>query len=245
MVWALIFILTLEADFSNLRVTLFWGCISGIFSALANILLIEAMTYQEAGICSTLYRLNLAVVAVGAFLLFGEPVNFLKLTGIAFAFMAVFFFYRESRKPKAGIHRMAYLGIYLALSAALLRAAMGLSYKYAFILHADRNGVITLNSIFWILGGIIYVYCREQSLNLFERHNVFYGILSGILVSGIIFFMALALQYGNASIVLPIAQMSFLGTCILAAILLRESVTVGKVWGISAGIVSILTLLFA
>lgn len=244
-VWALVFTLCLDCRFNNCTATLLWGSISGIFSAAANILLIEAMTYQESGICSTLYRLNMALVAVGAFFMLGEPVNALKIAGILLALAAVFFFYRESRSGKNRVHEAAHIGIYLALGAALLRAAMGLSYKYAFILNADRNGIITVNSMFWIIFGLGYMLYRERSMKLMESKSIRYGILSGLLVSGIIYFMALALQYGDASVVLPVAQMSFLGTCLLGTLLLRESVTLGKVLGIASGIFSILLMLLA
>ena len=45
----------------NLSMTLTWGLICGIFSAVGNILLIESMTNLSAGVCSTIYRLNLAL----------------------------------------------------------------------------------------------------------------------------------------------------------------------------------------
>lgn len=47
---------------------LFWGCLSGIFSAGGNILLIASMRVLPVGSCSTIYRLNLVPVILGAFL---------------------------------------------------------------------------------------------------------------------------------------------------------------------------------
>lgn len=240
-VWAMIFMGFLRFSFVNWTVTLAWGIVSGVFSAAANILLIESMTHQEAGICSTLYRLNLAIVAIGAFLLLGESVNGFKIAGIVLALVAVCFFYSASRfgKNQNGCH----IGIYLALAAALLRAAMGLSYKYAFMLNADRCGLITINAIIWISFGFIYMLCRERHESFIKAKSIGYGLLSGLLISGIIYFMALALETGQASIVLPIAQMSFLGTGVLGVFLLRESVTPKKVMGIIAGIISIMALI--
>lgn len=54
------------------QTTLFWGCASGFLSVSANILLIEAMGIQSAGICSTVYRLNLGPAVLGAWLLLEE-----------------------------------------------------------------------------------------------------------------------------------------------------------------------------
>ena len=66
--------------------------------------------------------------------------------------------------------------------------------------------------------------------------------VSGLLVAGIVFFMAQSLALAKASIVLPIAQMSFLGTLTLSAIFLKERLTFPKILGILCGIAAILLL---
>jgi len=70
---------------------------------------------------------------------------------------------------------------FFMLGAALFRAGLGLSYKYAFILNAARNGINTVNSIFWIIFGLAYMLYRERSLTFMEVKSIRYGILSGLL----------------------------------------------------------------
>ncbi len=220
---------------SSVAPTLLWGAVSGFFSVAANLLLIEAMGREGAGLCSTVYRLNLVLVVAGACLFLGETLSVLQWIGIAFAVLAILAFF-----PGGRLHMAT--GFLMAAAAAVLRAGMGLTYKYAFLNGADRNGVIVVNALFWIGGGIVYALLREKPLRLPRGKMLFYGALSGVLVTGIVVFMALSLQYGEASVVLPIAQMSFLVTLGLSVLLLKEKLNRRKIAAVCCGVIAVLLL---
>ncbi|MDD5663174.1 MAG: GRP family sugar transporter [Victivallaceae bacterium] len=243
-VWTVLFLTFLKLNFETWKITLFWGIVSGLFSVVANILLIEGMSHNDAGICATIYRLNLILVALGAFMLLGETVTFIKILGILFAFSAIFMFFLDA--PRDGHNSKAKLGLILVGIAALLRAGMGLSYKYAFTEGADRNSVLVLNGILWIVGGAVYLIYREKHLGeKFGQKSWRYGMISGLLVCGIIYFMALALQHGDAAVVLPLAQMSFIATFGLGILFLKEKLSRKKAIGIIAGVLCILCMSIA
>lgn len=220
--------------------TVLWGMVSGLFSLAANLLLIEAMRRQSAGVCSTIFRLNLVAVVIGACWLLDETLTVFQGCGVVFAVAAVYCFLSWG---KGGAGRAVWLGFWLVLVASLLRAGMGLSYKYGFLRGADPNGVVLLNSLFWIAGGIIYSLGRDGASGWKPDWRLLgFGVLSGILVTGIVFFMAAALRCGKASVVLPIAQMSFLGTLGLSAAILKEKLDWRKCAGIGCGMLAILFL---
>ena len=227
------------------QTTISWGLISGFFSVVGNLLLIEAMGKQSAGICSTVYRLNLALVVPGAWILFRENNTLLQIFGIIAAFAAVLFFLPGSKNNNGSDPREARLGLILVIIAAVLRAGMGLSYKYGFNLGASANGVNLVNAICWIIGGGIYFLLRERTnpvLARWDRKVTGYGILSGLFVFGIVFFMAHSVRLGNASIVLPIMQMSFVVTFVLSAVFLKEKLTVYKFAALLCGAAALLLL---
>ena len=229
----------------NWQTTITWGLISGFFSVVGNLLLIEAMGKQSAGLCSTIYRLNLALVVPGAWILFKENNTLLQIFGIIAAFAAVLFFLPGSKSNTGNDPHEAKLGLILVIIAAILRAGMGLSYKYGFNLGASANGVNLVNGICWILGGGIYFILRERQnnqLDKWSRKVAGYGILSGLFVFGIVFFMAHSVRLGNASIVLPIMQMSFVVTFILSAVFLKEKLTVYKFFALFCGAAALLLL---
>src|SRR5688572_15166204 len=93
--WTLFF-LALGASTTGLKFSetvLQWGLISGAFSVLANILLVESMTSLEAGICSTVYRLNLVPAAILAILLLDESWKTSTGVGVLLAVAAVLMFF--------------------------------------------------------------------------------------------------------------------------------------------------------
>lgn len=69
--------------------TVLWGMVSGLFSLAANLLLIEAMQRQSAGVCSTIFRLNLVAVVIGACWLLDETLTVFQGCGVVFAVAAV------------------------------------------------------------------------------------------------------------------------------------------------------------
>ena len=244
LVWTLLFVFFLKCDLTLWKGTLFWGIVSGLFSVSANLFLLEGMSHNDVGICSTIYRLNLVFVAFGAFILLGEAVTVMKLLGILFALVAIYIFFLDTLH--GGKTTKAKLGFYLVGIAALLRAGMGLSYKYAFMQGVDRNSLLVLNGALWILGGAAYVLFREKHfVGKFDKKSWGYGAISGLLVGGIVLFMALALQYGDASVVLPLAQMSFIATAGLGILFLKEKISLKKILGIIAGILCILCMSIA
>ena len=225
------------------QTTIIWGIISGLFSVIGNLLLIEAMGKQSAGLCSTIYRLNLALVVPGAAIIFKEHNTLLQYIGIAAALAAVLFFLPGSvSKEKRSDGK---LGLILVIIAAILRAGMGLAYKYGFNLGASANGVNLINGFCWIAGGAVYYFLRERSNSENESWSIklaSYGVLSGLFVFGIVFFMAHSVNLGNASIVLPIMQMSFIVTFVLSAVFLKEKITVYKFMALASGAAALLLL---
>ncbi len=228
---------------SSWQITITWGIISGLFSVIGNLLLIEAMGKQSAGLCSTIYRLNLALVVPGAAIIFKEHNTLMQYIGIAAALAAVLFFLPGSvTKEKRSDGK---LGLILVIIAAILRAGMGLAYKYGFNLGASANGVNLINGFCWIIGGGIYFILRElknDQLDKWSRKVAGYGILSGLFVFGIVFFMAHSVRLGNASIVLPIMQMSFIVTFVLSAVFLKEKITIYKLFALTSGAAALLLL---
>ena len=233
-------ILWLPMKWDNLYATILWGVVSGLFSVAANILLIESMARQSVGLCSTMYRLNMVFVVVMAYFMLNENISAMQLVGIVFALAAVIVFLPfDSIKGASGV------GFILALTASILRAFMGISYKYAFINGVDKNALVLVNSFLWIVPGFLYAVIREHQWNWMKDTSVLkFGAFSGLLVAGITFGMAGSLNAGEASRVLPIAQMSFLATFGLSVVFLKEKCNLRKLIALLFGVIAILLLAF-
>ncbi len=240
---------------AKIEPTLRWGVLSGVFSILANLLFLEGFKRQEAGICATIYRLNLAPAAVLAVLCLGESLTWGKAVGLLAAAGAVVLF--APRRNLAANSPFLWqrflagqwwrqpenLGWGLVALASLLRAGMGLTYKAGLERGADVCWLLALNGAAWMLGGLLYGLIRERGeLRLTLGNEVKYGLISGVLVCGITLFLALALRLGEASRVLPITQLSFVLTAVAAAIWLKEGLGWRKLAGVGLALLGVLCL---
>lgn len=220
--------------------TMLWGIISGIFSIAANILFVKALAKEDVGICSTIYRLNLVPAALLAFILFREPVTMPRLTAIASGVAAVLLFSWPSRKTIS--KPLLSATILLIVLASFLRAGMGLSYKAGLLNGAHEYGLLAINGLVWIAGGIICHFLVDREMWRIPPSTMTYGGISGILVCGIALFMMLALKHGDASLVLPVTQMSFVLTALAGIVLMKEPLTGRKCAGVSLGVFCILLM---
>ena len=222
--------------------TLFWGCVSGVMSAGGNLLLIEGMSRQSAGLCSLIYRLNLVPTVIGAGIFLGEIPSTTQYIGIVLALFAIILFQWGNSAGNSDSSKWALQAIVMVGIAAFMRAAMNLSYKYGFLHGANKDVVPFINSLFWIFGGLLYALIRERKIVKFDRKLVGYGVMSGVLVAGIVFFMAASLFYGKASVVAPLAQMSFIGTFVLGVLFLKEKFSKKHLGALLCGIAAVILL---
>ncbi len=218
-----------------------WGVVSGIFSAAANIMLIEGMSRNDVGICSVIYRLNLAPAALMAFIILSEEITLVKLVGITLAIGATLLFFNPAKTRDVNKKYPDIPGLWIVVSAAILRAGMGIIYKFALVPSVDTNAFLVMGGLVWIISGVIYHYAKPQGA--FDKRMLFtiipFGLVSGLFICGIVLFTALALKAGQASTVLPVAQMSFIVTAAAGVIFLGESFGKRQAIGLAMGILCI------
>ena len=225
----------------NYQATIFYGLLSGFFSVTANILLIDGMRHQSAGFSSLIYRLNLIPTVLAGVIILNESLKTIQWCGIACALIAIVIFGIADSKINTW-SKAAKTGLIMVIIAALLRAAMGITYKYGFLHGADRIYVPWLNGICWVIGGILYALLREKDFNFLQKTTLKYGLFSGLPVVGIVFFMALSVFYGDASIVLPVAQMSFPLTFLLGHFILKEKCNIFHFFSLGLAIIAVYLL---
>ncbi|MHB9025896.1 MAG: EamA family transporter [Armatimonadota bacterium] len=214
---------------------------AGVVSFLANVLFVRSYRILPAGTGATIYRLNLVVVALLSFLWLGEPATLWKMIGITLGAAAVLTLGRTDKNGDSTAARMTSLGITALLAACLLRALMGIFYKLAGLNGIPTYELLAINGAVWGLGGLLYATVRREPLRLNTRMAGF-AVLSGLLVCGITYFMFAATRLADASIAIPITQMSFVVTCVLGATLHNEPFTSPKLLSVVAAIGCVLCL---
>ena len=121
----------------------------------------------------------------------------------------------EKIEPKVWEVRSAYL---VAIAAAVMRASYGLVTKHAIREGATPDLLVLAGAGGWVLCGTVWALGRDGIWRTHQRAKLPFtlciglGMISGCLTCGNILFLTKALEQGDASTLVPIANTSFLCT---------------------------------
>jgi len=219
--------------------TWFYGLVAGISVAIANILLLESLRYMEVSLGSTIYRLNTIAVVILSIIFLNESLSGFKLTGVGCGLVAVLLLYHHQNSTAS--NRMLKTGLILVIVGALLRAVYSVVTKAGLSAEADANGLILISSICWIVSGLLYAVLIEHRYSI-TRSKVSYSLVSGLIIYGIVKTLVIALSLGEASVVVTIANMSFLVVLFVALVTKMEVLSLKKASAMVFAVSSILLL---
>lgn len=242
-VWSLLLLAdtTILGDGISFTTETWWyGLIAGIVVAFANIFLLESLRHMEVSLGSTIYRLNTILVVILSIVFLGESLSVMKSAGVFCGVVAVLLLYRHQHST--GKIESLRLGLTLVISGALLRAVYGVVTKAGLSQGVDADALMLLSALSWIVSGVIYAYFIEHRYAI-TRKKIIYSLLSGCLVYGIVKSLLTALSYGEASVVITIANLSFLMALLVALVLKMERLSGRKVtaMGFAVGAIILLT----
>jgi drug/metabolite transporter (DMT)-like permease len=223
-------------------VTLGYGLAAGLLLTVSNLCLLESLTHIDASLGSTIYRLNTVGVVILSVLFLHETPGWLAFGGVALGVAAVFLLYRRDGHGDATGRRFA-LFFGLAVLASVCRATYGVVSKAGLAEGAALQSMLVVAAVCWIVGGAGYALLREKRLKITPKKAA-YSLLSGVLVFLIVNFLLLAIEQGQASIAIPIANMSFVVALLLSVGLGMERLTGRKLAAValSAGALLLLSL---
>jgi drug/metabolite transporter (DMT)-like permease len=222
------------------RAGLGYGLVAGLIVAVANILLLESLKHMEVSLGSTIYRLNTVGVVILSIVFLGEIMTLPKLSGIVCAVVAVLLLYRhQSSQLQQGELK---LGLTLVLIGAICRAVYAVVTKAGLGAGVDMDLLLLTSALCWVLSGLIYARFIERRYAI-TRQKIAYSLLSGCLVYGIVRTLLAALALGEASVVITIANLSFLMALLLALLLKMESLSGRKLlaMGFAVSAIALLT----
>ncbi len=131
-----------------------------------------------------------------------------------------------SSRPRHGVYWINMNWIHFSLLSALFAALTAIFAKIG-IKNVDSNLATAIRTVV-ILGfawGIVWYQGTIKQLGSISRFSLYFLLLSGITTGLSWLFYFRALQMGKASQVAPIDKLSLVITIILAAVFLKEKVT--------------------
>lgn len=240
--WAILQTLFMQVEnvlFNVENNSITYGLIAGVLLAASNILLIESLTHIDVSLGSTVYRLNTIGVVILSFLVLGEIVGAFKIFGIILGVFAVLLMYGGGKTSNPLGKETIFF--WLVVFASLFRALYGIVSKAALSANAEPHSIMLMVALCWVVGGAFYAKFVEKKF-IVTKKEIVYSLLSGFMVFCIVNFLMLGLDNEQASVVIPIANMSFIVALFVSWALKIEKLNSRKSIAACLAIFSILLL---
>ena len=214
-----------------------FGPVAGVLAFVATYAFLRSLQAPggQVSVNAAIYRLNLAVAAVLAIVFLGESVTAPKVAGLVLAVTAVLLLTETSARratPSArGIGWAGVATVAFGLVLFLYKVAVGLGAPPALLILGQFSS-LTIIAFCWATW-------REGGVR-FTRAIWTHAPVCGVLNSSGRVLLAWALTSGEASAAVPVSQMSFVFTFLLAAPLFGEPVTPRKLGGLLAAVLAVL-----
>ncbi len=212
---------------------LWFGFVNGILAFAAFLFVLLALRRGEAVTVAPIVRLNFAVTALLTISLLGEALTLMKAFALLLAALAVLA--AGGSVISVGGDRRS---LWLAIGAMCLFGFIGLFYKLGLNAGATPAAMTTAQSV-----GVFFValpFAIQQGDPL-PRKGVplWLPFVCGVLTSCSYVSLAVAMKHGDAVVVAPIAQLSFVLTAILAIVFLGERLTLRKGLGVLFAVLTV------
>jgi len=219
----------------RLHASALWGVLAGVFLLIATYNFAQSLRGGAVSTNAPIFRLNFAITAVLAIALLGETLTPAKIAALLCALVAVWLLLAEPGKT-SGSSNMGSLARVLVATAAM--ALVNFFYKVGLISGAEPETVIAVQA--WIYTSLATALrlMRERRLNLTPGAWRYASLAALALLFAFVFLMH-GLARGPASVLVPVAQMSFVFTAVVGAALFHERLTLRKCAGLAVAIAAL------
>jgi drug/metabolite transporter (DMT)-like permease len=212
-----------------------WGALAGFFLFFAAYNFIRSLESGAVSTYAPIFRLNFTLTAALAIIILGESLTLVKLAALSLALIAVWLLLKEAGTEGGRLNTASLTRV---LIATVAMALTNFFYKVGL-----QHGVIPETMV----AEQAWTFCTMATLlRLYEHRRIRmttgawrYSTMAALaLLVGFVSQMH-GLAVGPASVLVPVAQMSFVFTALLGAILFREKLDMRKCAGLAVAVAAL------
>ena len=221
-----------------------YGPICGLVGFSAYYCFLTSLREGQVSTNTMIFRLSFVLTALLAIIFLGEAITLSKLIGLASAVLAVLsltllprLFSKPSTKGAANSTSSSTKSIAFAISAMLLLGILSFVYKLAASEGVPGPSLIFIQFAFFSPIAMLYTYFRDRFI--WHPASVSHGLCAGVLLSLALILLVTALGRGDAGVVVPINQMSFVLVAVLAVPWFKELWSIWKTIAVAFAMLTI------
>ena len=218
-----------------------WGAAAGLFVVVGYYNFAWSLKSGSVSTNATIFRLSFAVTVALAVLVLGEPLTAPKLTGLAFVLVAIRLLLAAPAAGSGAVRRESRASLVRVLVATVAVGIASFTYKLGLRDGATPISLVAAQGIVAVTlstGFAAYVDRRIRPSRAAWSH----APVAAVLLVFAFTFLAKGLEGGEASVVVPVAQMGFVVTALLGFFFLREPFTARKGAGLAAALAALASL---
>ena len=212
-----------------------WGAAAGFFMMAAFYNFMLSLRTGAVSIVAPVFRLSFVITAALGFWLFSETIDIHKVTGIVFALAAVWFLLAAPGGGRGPLGRVVIATVSAGIGNVIYKYGFRAGATPACLLVAQAGVVVTLSTML--------VFLKTRTIRP-PRITLRYAPVAAIALTIGFALMVEGLRHGDASTIVPIAQMGFVVTAMLGILFLRENLTPRKVVGLTAALAGLASFAF-
>ena len=220
-----------------------WGGLAGLFILIGFYNFAYSLKSGSVSINAPVFRLSFVITAALAVLLLGEPLTRHKIAGIALALTAAWLLLGAPAAGDAAKRRESRSSLLRMLIAT---AAVGIGnfiYTYGLRAGATPASLIVAQGVVVVTLATAFVATVDRRIQP-SRAALRYAPMAAIVLASAFVFLVESLARGEASVVVPIAQMGFGVTALLGFLFLREPFTARKGAGLVVALAAMASLAY-
>ena len=218
-----------------------WGAAAGffVFTGLYNFA--RSLKNGPVSINAPIFRLSFTITAALAVLLLHEPLTVFKLAGLAFALLAVWLLPGGTDAGETPAQRATKSSLVQVLVATLALGIANFIYKIGVLDGAPPATLLAAQAAVFISLATGFACVVDRGIRPSKSTWPHAATAAILFVFGFVLLLE-SLTRGQASVLVPIAQMGFVVTAMLGILFLRESFTSRKGLGLVIALAALVCL---
>jgi uncharacterized membrane protein len=223
------------------RLPALWGALAGLLNLLGLYCFSRSLRTGSVSLVAPVFRLNFVITAALAIGWLHEPLTAYKVAGFVLSLLAGWLLLGGSSPARASGSTAGSASFVLVGISILAAGAASFCHKLGLVAGISPETMLTAQAVVFFILATLLTYLKHGTIRQpagFAKHS----LPAAVFLLGAFLFLLHGMQHGDASLVVPIAQMGFVVTAILGVVFFKEGWTVRKVAGLGAAALALIVL---
>jgi drug/metabolite transporter (DMT)-like permease len=218
-----------------------WGSLAGVFIFIGFHYFIRSLITGSVSTNASIFRMNFIVTVILVVILLGEPLTASKIVGFALSLLAAWLLLGAGDNAERTPNEAGRRSLVQVVTATLAFGTSNFFHTVGLRHGAVPETLAVAQAALFMPIATVVVYFTHRTLRA-PPVTFGYGAAAAIILLGATIFLLRGVADGQASVLVPIAQMGFIIAALLGIFILCERVTIRKAVGLVSALAALAVL---